>query len=185
MAKKKRCVQCKEYLPEESFYRTGLGLGAGVCSEECFDEWKQKYRDKRTRRANNRTRRYGRRLPGTCRERVRNRDEHKCRWCGKTDDLNIHHVRYRSEGGPDNPKNLITLCFGCHKQVHTNKRLYQPALMLWLWLYYEQGFETTIARTLDWVKNDEKTEWVEQATRFSEAVRLASKPPKARRFKEA
>lgn len=126
-------------------YRAGLGGLGGVCSEECFHAWQEKYRQKRQRRKLHRERKYGgRRLSGTCRDRVRRRDQGRCRWCGTTDDLNIHHVRYRSEGGPDTPRNLITLCFTCHKKVHSDKRKYQPVMLVWLWLFYVHDTEVSV-----------------------------------------
>ena len=51
------------------------------------------------------------------REYVLFRDGHKCQACkGKSKDsvLEVHHVVFRSEGGTDNPSNLITLCSKCH-----------------------------------------------------------------------
>jgi 5-methylcytosine-specific restriction endonuclease McrA len=32
--------------------------------------------------------------------------------------LTVHHVLPRSEGGLDNPENLLTLCRPCHDKVH-------------------------------------------------------------------
>lgn len=145
MANKVRCSSCKNYLDRTQLYRTGLGGLGGICSEACYTIYLDKYRDKRKRRAIHRERKYGgRRLPGACRDRVRRRDQGRCRWCGTSEDLNIHHVRYRSEGGPDTPKNLITLCFSCHKKAHSNKKKYQPIMLLWLWLFYVQDTEVTV-----------------------------------------
>jgi len=53
------------------------------------------------------------------REYVLHRDNHKCQNpnCKNKDKemvLNVHHLKYRSLGGTDNPKNLITLCDKCH-----------------------------------------------------------------------
>ena len=52
---------------------------------------------------------------------VRYRDGYKCQVCkGKTGDsvLHVHHIVFRSQGGTDNPNNLITLCETCHKGIH-------------------------------------------------------------------
>jgi hypothetical protein len=35
--------------------------------------------------------------------------------------LETHHIVYRSQGGCDDPSNLITLCPACHKKVHAGK----------------------------------------------------------------
>lgn len=47
------------------------------------------------------------------------RDNHTCQHCGlkpgKHSKLQVHHIKRRKEGGADEPENLITLCFSCHK----------------------------------------------------------------------
>lgn len=42
-----------------------------------------------------------------------------CKNCGKVA-TNLHHVKYRSQGGTDDPTNLIPLCNLCHKFHHDN-----------------------------------------------------------------
>ena len=32
--------------------------------------------------------------------------------------LHCHHVQFRSEGGPDESWNILTLCALCHEAVH-------------------------------------------------------------------
>jgi 5-methylcytosine-specific restriction endonuclease McrA len=32
--------------------------------------------------------------------------------------VDAHHVRQRSDGGPDTLANLVALCDGCHGSVH-------------------------------------------------------------------
>ena len=52
---------------------------------------------------------------------VLDRDEHECQCChGKHKDsrLEVHHIIFRSNGGSDDPKNLITLCHTCHAALH-------------------------------------------------------------------
>lgn len=49
---------------------------------------------------------------------VRERDGHRCRVCGSTNELHVHHIRYRSQGGDHSPSNLVTLCRVCHEKVH-------------------------------------------------------------------
>ena len=53
------------------------------------------------------------------REYILHRDGHKCQNpnCKNKDTeqiLKIHHIKYKSLGGVDNPNNLITLCNNCH-----------------------------------------------------------------------
>lgn len=55
------------------------------------------------------------------RQGVLNRDDNICQCCkGESGDssLEVHHIVYRSQGGTDDPSNLITLCKTCHKAVH-------------------------------------------------------------------
>jgi len=44
-----------------------------------------------------------------------------CCVCGKTDDLNQHHVIPKSSGGSNYETNLITLCYEHHNWVHSRK----------------------------------------------------------------
>lgn len=53
--------------------------------------------------------------------KVLNRDDYTCQCCkGKKKDpkLEVHHIIYRSDGGSDEEKNLITLCHTCHYGIH-------------------------------------------------------------------
>lgn len=52
-----------------------------------------------------------------CKE-VLERDHWKCRSCGSRNNLHVHHIVFRSQQGPDEKWNLITLCNGCHEGVH-------------------------------------------------------------------
>lgn len=39
----------------------------------------------------------------------------KCEWCDeKSDYLQVHHIKPRKDGGPNDPANLIVLCRSCH-----------------------------------------------------------------------
>lgn len=53
------------------------------------------------------------------REAVLHRDNYTCQCCGKKHvRLEVHHITYRSKGGTDDERNLITLCKKCHDAVH-------------------------------------------------------------------
>ena len=55
---------------------------------------------------------------------VRDRDNYTCQHCkGKKKDsrINVHHIVFRSNGGSDEPENLITLCKTCHDALHAGK----------------------------------------------------------------
>jgi hypothetical protein len=45
------------------------------------------------------------------------RDKRRCQRCRHRGNLSIHHIIPRSEGGSDEPENLITLCFRCHDYI--------------------------------------------------------------------
>ena len=49
---------------------------------------------------------------------IKERDYYRCRACGYGQNLHVHHIIYRSHGGPDEPWNLITLCKRCHDTAH-------------------------------------------------------------------
>ena len=53
---------------------------------------------------------------------VLNRDKYTCQHCKtKKGTLEVHHIVFRSNGGSDEPDNLITLCRHCHKELHLGK----------------------------------------------------------------
>lgn len=51
---------------------------------------------------------------------VLNRDGWRCRYqgCGVRANLHVHHLWFRSQQGPDEDWNLITLCNVCHVALH-------------------------------------------------------------------
>lgn len=53
---------------------------------------------------------------------VLSRDNHKCHFNDKcSSKLHVHHIKFRSSGGSNNPNNLITLCEKHHELVHAGK----------------------------------------------------------------
>ena len=59
------------------------------------------------------------------------RDGYTCQYCGKNQKkiknirLDVHHIIYKSNGGSDEPENLITVCRPCHWKIH-NKGMKVP-----------------------------------------------------------
>ena len=44
-------------------------------------------------------------------------DGYKCKNCGSTKNLQVHHKEYTFEGKEDAKLNLITLCNDCHYKI--------------------------------------------------------------------
>jgi HNH endonuclease len=62
----------------------------------------------------------GERIPPRMRRLVLKRDGYRCRHCRSRFRLHEHHIIKRSEGGPTEPRNLLTLCRGCHALTHAD-----------------------------------------------------------------
>lgn len=58
------------------------------------------------------------------RKSIYRRDGYACALCGRADGLQIHHVVHRSQGGTDEPWNLITLCPMCHQLAHGERPVF-------------------------------------------------------------
>ena len=50
---------------------------------------------------------------------VLERDGWRCQNCGSRMGLEVHHITPRSRLGHDAEENLITLCWECHRQIHS------------------------------------------------------------------
>jgi 5-methylcytosine-specific restriction endonuclease McrA len=55
---------------------------------------------------------------GKLHRQVLERDGWRCQFCGAMQQLQVHHLKLRSQSGGDEEQNLITLCAGCHEKVH-------------------------------------------------------------------
>lgn len=53
--------------------------------------------------------------------KVLERDGYRCRVCGLSWGLQVHHVTFRSQGGGHETSNLVTLCGLCHTSVHDRR----------------------------------------------------------------
>lgn len=51
------------------------------------------------------------------RDSVLSRDDHKCRICGSTKDLHVHHLTY-DRVYDESLYDLVTVCKECHKLIH-------------------------------------------------------------------
>lgn len=123
---KLKCSQCKEYFDKEEMSFIGV---SSFCSYECLNAKREKA--PRRKPMERKPRRSGK-MDTALRRKVCARDHYRCRGCLKKTNDEVHHIRYRSEGqvlGRDSMDNLILLCVNCHLEVHTNKRVFQPALI--------------------------------------------------------
>ncbi len=53
--------------------------------------------------------------------KILERDGWKCQYCGRRDELQIHHLVRRSQQGEDCEQNLIVLCSRCHRLLHAGR----------------------------------------------------------------
>jgi 5-methylcytosine-specific restriction enzyme A len=86
----------------------------------CRDCLRAYERDKRARQAN---RARSSMAWQNARTAARKRDGERCRQCGSTDKLEVHHIKPLAEGGDKyGLSNLITLCRECHVEVGRGSR---------------------------------------------------------------
>jgi hypothetical protein len=52
-----------------------------------------------------------------CKE-IMARDFQKCRVCKARNNLAVHHIQFRSQGGAHEQTNLLTVCATCHQKIH-------------------------------------------------------------------
>jgi 5-methylcytosine-specific restriction endonuclease McrA len=53
--------------------------------------------------------------------KILERDGWRCQACGSMENLQVHHMQFRSHSGADDEVNLITLCADCHMLVHNGR----------------------------------------------------------------
>ena len=70
------------------------------------------------RPAARRTKRTKTAIAPTVRAAVLERDGNRCRRCGTGENLTLHHIKLRKDGGKNVAENLITLCRPCHDAEH-------------------------------------------------------------------
>lgn len=116
MSAKRRCGNCKEFFPKDEMIETTV---QAFCSIDCLNE--KRYSPKKRAKKGS--------IPSGVRAQVLERDKNICRLCKTKDNLHLHHIIYRSQGGKHIESNLVTLCMWCHDTVHSNKNEWQPKLL--------------------------------------------------------
>lgn len=146
-ALKVRCQACRTYVTkDENLRRSGLGWVCQWCQEKGVARGVALSRNAQQKRTSNHARASARAQgPDTAtRQRVLARDNRRCRLC-QVEANHLHHIYYRSQGGPNVDHNLITLCPKCHPFIHSDKRRWQPICLAYIWLRYVEGRKLTLA----------------------------------------
>lgn len=52
------------------------------------------------------------------RREVLERDGYRCRACASRQDVDVHHIKFRSAGGANSTRNCCAQCRICHQDVH-------------------------------------------------------------------
>lgn len=157
---KVRCAGCKGWKEKEFCVPFGLGY---CCDENCRWTAVEKRRKRMSAQGQKIAERGYTIAPSPPRARakqaspgkrryIRERDGKRCRLCGTATNLHVHHIKYRSEGGTHDERNLITVCLSCHDRVHSNKRYWQPVLLETMRIHYDDELFLMIpevARRLD------------------------------------
>lgn len=143
---KVRCSFCKNYVEKEEAYSRGM---SNYCNEVCFGSKVRKNQKPKPRKAKT-----AKILPPEMRASVLGSDGLKCRGCGVRENLHLHHIVYRSQGGTDDPSNLITLCFKCHDMVHSDKKVWMPICLEIVKLREETGDKSMYLFKMRKIKGD-------------------------------
>ena len=65
-------------------------------------------------------------------------DNHRCKRCKSSSNLQVHHLRYSRdrEIWDYKDKDLVTLCESCHKEIHHYKNEINNSLsaLMWFWV---------------------------------------------------
>lgn len=82
----------------------------------------EKEAEKQARKAA-RKKKYKQHTASTSRQQAKDRDGNKCAICGRTEYLEVHHIKHKADGGTDDLDNLITLCDCCHIDKHRGESI--------------------------------------------------------------
>ena len=68
--------------------------------------------------------------------KIKERSNGACEWCGHNKPTDIHHIRYKSQGGRGAHTNGIYICRACHGLAHSNNGVRRK---MELWAEYKYG----------------------------------------------
>jgi len=114
------------------------------------------------------------------------RDNYTCQHCGAKEELNAHHIRKKSEGGTNTPKNGITLCKKCHDELHAGKWQlekkpagfkYPMHLMQGKWYIYEllKSLGLDVKRCVGWMTAHWRKEIGIEKSHSNDAISMVTK----------
>lgn len=140
---KVKCAGCGEYLERDEAVRNGV---QSFHPEHMYSSAPSRPKPRKKKPGvTNDLRSTVLRLDGGC-----------CRFCGVWggESLHVHHVIYRSQGGPHEQSNLLSLCVGCHSEVHSDKRRFQRLCLGVIWLRSVNGDKRITVPRLERMLNE-------------------------------
>lgn len=115
------CRQCGRVFQRKRYQRDYSTQQGPFCRMACYGRWQ--HENLRGQRPANRDRPS---RSGAAWQEIRplvlERDGHRCRECGATEQLHVHHVRKWQPGDLHEQDNLVTVCEPCHRRLHLAPR---------------------------------------------------------------
>ena len=114
------------------------------------------------------------------------RDKYECQNCKSKDNLQTHHVKFRSNGGTDTLNNLITLCECCHKKIHNDNLVlnlktksfkYPQYLMQGKWYFFNElkNVYNKVNVCFGWMTSKWRKDLGLEKTHYNDAVSMVCK----------
>ena len=116
------------------------------------------------------------------RQMILARDNYRCQCCkGKEhdDQLEVHHIIFKSNGGTDDENNLLTVCHTCHQKIHRGEIIIKPkkinrtlkyatqmnSIRKQLLDYYTEAVETFgfVTKSNRWLLGLRKEHWIDSS----------------------
>lgn len=133
-----KCLYLKQRVKNYKAYIYCAFYKKEITFDECKSCSKKTYKERKSLKVSNLNKRTYIRKTSNKRETVKpdtynavlERDKGQCQLCLTSQNLQLHHIAYRSEAKHliNDIDNCIMLCLECHNLVHSNKKKYQPIL---------------------------------------------------------